>query len=56
MARQLGIECISEGVETPRHVDILKEYGCDIAQGYFFDKPLSVADFEQRLSRGRYDI
>ena len=56
MTRQLGLECISEGVETPRHVEILKKYGCDIAQGYFFDKPLSVADFEQRLSRGRYDI
>lgn len=56
MARQLGLECISEGVETLHHVDILKKYGCDIAQGYFFDKPLSVADFEQRLSRGRYDI
>lgn len=56
MTRQLGLECISEGVETERHVEILKKYGCDIAQGYFFDKPLPVADFEQRLAKGKYDI
>ena len=56
MTRQLGLECISEGVETMRHVEILKKYGCDIAQGYFFDKPLAVADFEDRLSKGKYDI
>lgn len=56
MTRQLGLECISEGVETVRHVEILKKYGCDIAQGYFFDKPLPVADFEDRLRRGKYDI
>jgi EAL domain-containing protein (putative c-di-GMP-specific phosphodiesterase class I) len=56
MTRQLGLECISEGVETVRHVEILKKYGCDIAQGFFFDKPLPVADFEQRLSKGKYDI
>ena len=56
MTRQLGLECISEGVETLQHVEILKKNGCDIAQGYFFDKPLPVADFEDRLSRGKYDI
>ena len=56
MTRQLGLECISEGVETVRHVEILKKYGCDIAQGFFFDKPLPVEDFEDRLSKGKYDI
>ncbi len=56
MTRQLGLECIAEGVETIEHVSILNYNGCEIAQGYFFDKPLSVKEFEQRLASGKYEI
>ena len=50
--RQLGLECICEGVETQAHIELLKRYGCDLAQGYFFDKPIPVEEFEQRLEKG----
>ena len=56
MTRQLGLECICEGVETQAHIELLKRYGCDLAQGYFFDKPIPVEEFEQRLEKGKYDI
>jgi EAL domain-containing protein (putative c-di-GMP-specific phosphodiesterase class I) len=56
MARQLGLECICEGVETQAHIELLKRYGCDLAQGYFFDKPIPVEEFEGRLEKGKYDI
>ena len=33
-----------EGTETKEQVDILKEYGCDVFQGYYFSKPLPKDD------------
>ena len=49
MAQNLGLECIAEGVETVEQVTILKENNCYLAQGYLFDRPLPVEDFEKRL-------
>ena len=54
MTNELGLECIAEGVETMEQVNVLRENGCAIAQGYYFDKPLPVADFENRLDSGNY--
>ena len=51
MAQNLGLECIAEGVETVEQVTILKENNCYNAQGYLFDKPLPVEEFEERLER-----
>lgn len=53
---KLGLECIAEGVETKRQLDVLKEFGCDLAQGFLYDKPIPVDEFEQRLSNRRYDL
>ena len=50
MAQSLGLECIVEGVETIEQVRILKENNCYMAQGFYFDRPLPVEDFEARLS------
>ena len=51
MAQNLGLECIAEGVETAEQVTILKENNCYNAQGYLFDKPIPVEEFEERLAR-----
>lgn len=51
MAQNLGLECIAEGVETAEQVTILKENNCYHAQGYLFDKPLPVEEFEDRLMK-----
>lgn len=50
LAGDMGLECLAEGVETIEQVKLLKESNCMLAQGYFFDKPLPKAEFEQRLS------
>ncbi len=50
MAKDLHIKTVSEGVETIEHVDFLKQIGCDIAQGYYFAKPMPLADFEKLIS------
>lgn len=49
MADELDIECIAEGVETLEQMLILKSHGCSLIQGYLFDKPLPVEEFEIRL-------
>ena len=56
MAREMGIECIVEGVETLYQLKVLRSNHCDLAQGFYFDKPLPIKDFEQRLTKRFYDI
>ncbi|MDE5965234.1 MAG: EAL domain-containing protein [Lachnospiraceae bacterium] len=48
LSKQLGMEVITEGVETKEQVDFLTEIGCDIFQGYYFAKPMPVNEFEQK--------
>jgi diguanylate cyclase (GGDEF)-like protein/PAS domain S-box-containing protein len=40
LAHTLRLEIIAEGVETEEQATLLKEMGCDFAQGYHFSKPL----------------
>lgn len=47
MSKELGMPVITEGVETKKQVDFLMNVGCDMFQGYYFAKPMSVADFEK---------
>jgi diguanylate cyclase (GGDEF)-like protein len=44
LCQTIGIECIAEGVETARQRDILRDAGCEQAQGYFFNQPLPIND------------
>jgi diguanylate cyclase (GGDEF)-like protein len=45
MARQLKLDILAEGVETPREETKLKSLGCDALQGYLYAKPASATDF-----------
>ncbi len=54
MAQAMGLECIAEGVETPEQIEILKENSCNFAQGFYFDKPLPIEEFEARLDNFDY--
>lgn len=49
MAKALEIEVVCEGVETLEQVDFLKEIHCDMAQGYYFGKPMPMEQFEKIL-------
>lgn len=49
MAKDLHLGVVAEGVETKEHVDFLRSSSCDIAQGYYFAKPMPLKEFEIML-------
>ncbi len=49
MAKWLNLPVISEGVETMEQVSFLRSIGCNTGQGYFFSRPLPIAQFEDLL-------
>ncbi len=49
MSKELGMSVIAEGVETKDQVDFLKSVACDVAQGYYFSKPVPTDEFEALL-------
>lgn len=49
MGKHLDLQTIAEGVETKEQSDFLENIGCDIAQGYFYGKPMPVEEFEDLL-------
>ena len=50
MSKELGMPVITEGVETKEHVDFLRDAGCDMFQGFYFSRPISVESFEQEYA------
>lgn len=46
MAHRLHLGVVAEGAETQEQVVALKTAGCDYVQGYFFAKPMPIAEFE----------
>lgn len=54
MAKNLSIHTLAEGAETKEQVDFLRESGCEDIQGYFYGKPMSIEEFEEKLGEGVY--
>ena len=48
MSHKLGIEVVAEGIENKEQVDYLKRINCDMIQGYYFEKPISIEKFEEK--------
>ena len=53
MARWLNMGVIAEGVEHKYQADYLVSIGCYDIQGYYYAKPMPIADYEQRLDSER---
>jgi EAL domain-containing protein (putative c-di-GMP-specific phosphodiesterase class I) len=51
LAKTLQLETVAEGVERSEHVRELQTLSCDIAQGYFYARPLDSAALEMLLSQ-----
>lgn len=48
MARELNIRTLAEGVETRALFDFLQEAGCDMAQGYYFSRPIPLDEIREK--------
>ncbi|AHY47118.1 GGDEF: diguanylate cyclase (GGDEF) domain [Rubrobacter radiotolerans] len=44
LGHALGLRVIAEGVETPEQLEVFRQLGCDLAQGYLFSRPVPAAD------------
>ena len=54
MAKSLNLLITGEGVETAAQAALLREWACDKAQGYYFARPMSHADFTELLQAKPY--
>jgi PAS domain S-box-containing protein len=53
LAHSLGLKVVAEGVETQDQANMLKELGCEMAQGYLYSKPVPSDTIEQLLMSNR---
>ena len=51
IGKGLNIDVVVEGVETEEQLQLLKQKGCEIIQGYIFSKPIPAVDFTPLLMK-----
>ncbi len=44
IGHQLGLEVVAEGVENEEQLELVREFGCDLVQGFYYFKPMSADD------------
>lgn len=49
MIKDIDLGIVAEGVETLEQADYLRKSGCDVLQGFYFSKPLSLEEFENLI-------
>ena len=55
LAAVFNLKVVAEGVEDLASLNILKDWGCDVAQGYYISRPLKLADLEEWLQNTPFD-
>ena len=53
LAKKLDMKIVAEGIESREQVDFLTEQECDLIQGYFFAKPMPVAEFVEKYNEAQ---
>lgn len=48
VTQAIGMDMVAEGVETKDQADFRSECGCDIAQGFYYAKPMLLEDFNKK--------
>lgn len=48
MCKKLNIKTVAEGIENKGQLEFLKKIGCDAVQGYYFSKPITIEEFENK--------
>jgi EAL domain-containing protein (putative c-di-GMP-specific phosphodiesterase class I) len=52
MAHNLHLRVVAEGVETEGQLALLREFGCDLVQGYLASRPIPAAEFQKLMKTG----
>lgn len=50
LAKKLNMKIVAEGIESKEQVEFLTEQECDLIQGYFYAKPMPVAEFAEKYN------
>jgi len=53
LAHGLGLKIVAEGIETQAQADMLKNLGCELAQGYLYSRPVPSQAIDQLLRENR---
>ena len=54
LAHNLGLKVVAEGTETEAHIKLLKDLNCEMAQGYFYSRPVDRHAIVKLLSNNQY--
>jgi len=52
LGHDLGIEVVAEGIERPEHLELLREMGCGLGQGYLIARPMDAEAIEALVGSG----
>ena len=52
MGHSLGMKIVAEGIETKEQFEVIKGFGADRGQGYYFSPPVPEKEFAQLLKKG----
>jgi diguanylate cyclase len=53
MANSLQLQVVAEGIETNDQLDLLRQSGCHIVQGFFYAPPLCISDLEKNWCQNK---
>lgn len=48
MSKDIGMGLVAEGIETEEQAKFISDCGCDVAQGFYYSKPVTKEEFEKR--------
>lgn len=51
LSQHLNCAVVAEGVEQIETVDLLKSLGCDLAQGYYYSRPIQITNFDSFIKK-----
>ena len=54
IAKNFDLNTVAEGVENQEQLQILQELGCELIQGYYYSKPLTIEQLEQYIKKGTH--
>lgn len=52
LARKLNLQVVAEGVETREQLDMVRDHGCTLIQGFYISRPLAVERVPGAIEKG----